>query len=283
MPGQDQDVTSARDPVEQLLQFPDVHPYQKWWGTHWRLVELADLDTAIPPERLQRGIDQEVAWLQSGIDDPPLGRADGRPRRHASMQGNAVYAFSRLGFADHPSTSRLVEALIGWQWPDGGWNCDRHRTAHRSSFHESVTPALGLATYAQLTGDETARAAADRTAELLLQHQLFRSRRTGEPIHPSWTRLHYPPYWHYDVLQGLRLLHVLGRLDDPRAGEALDLLEGDRRRDGTFSGTQWASKQQPAVLDRDTYRHVLTRRAQGILEAAGRQMPAYGTSDARPR
>jgi hypothetical protein len=270
MRGQDQDVTSTRDPVEELLEFPDVHPYQKWRGTHWRLVELADLDTTILSERLQRGIDQEVAWLQSGIDDPPLGGEEGRPRRHASMQGNAVYAFCQLGFADHPSTGRLAEALIGWQWPDGGWNCDRHRTAHRSSFHESVTPAVGLAAYAQQTGDETARAAADRTAELLLQHRLFRSRRTGEPIHPSWTKLHYPPYWHYDVLQGLRLLHALDRLDDPRAGEALDLLERARRRDGTFSGTQWASKQQPAVLDRDTYRHVLTRRAQAILDAAGR-------------
>lgn len=148
------------------------------------------------------------------------------------MQGNAVYAFSRLGFADHPSTSRLVEALIGWQWPDGGWNCDRHRTAHRSSFHESVTPALGLATYAQLTGDETARAAADRTAELLLQHQLFRSRRTGEPIHPSWTRLHYPPYWHYDVLQALVVLDRAGCRDDPRTDRARRVVAAKQRKDG---------------------------------------------------
>ena len=263
-------MTATCDPVDELLRFPDVHPYKKWWGTHWRLVELADLDTTIPPDRLQRGIDQEAAWLLSGVDDPPVGRADARPRRHASMQGNCVYAFSRLGFADHPSTGRLAEALISWQWPDGGWNCDRHRNAHRSSFHESVTPALGLAAYAHRTRDDAARAAADRTADLLLQHQLFRSRRTGEPIHPSWTKLHYPPYWHYDVLQGLRLLHALDRLDDHRAAEALDLLASGRRRDGTFSSAQWATKQQPAVLDRDTYRQVLTRRAQAILDAAGR-------------
>ena len=59
---------------------------------------------------------------------PPSRSGERRPRRHASMEGNAVYAFSRLGFADHPCTRRLVEALIAWQWPDGGWNCDRHRT-----------------------------------------------------------------------------------------------------------------------------------------------------------
>ena len=261
-------MTSTIDHVDTLLQFPDAHPYKKWWGTHWRLVELADLDTSIPAERLQRGVDQEVAWLVSTVGDRCT--VNGLSRRHASMEGNAVYAFSRLGFADHPGTRRLVEALIEWQWPDGGWNCDRRRTARRSSFHESVTPALGLAAYAQQTGDKAAGTAAVRTAELLLEHRLFRSHRTGEPIHPSWTKPHYPPYWHYDVLQGLRLLHAVDRLDDPRASDALDLLQGSRRRDGTFSGRQWASTTQPAVLDRITYRQVLTQRAQRVLEAAGR-------------
>jgi hypothetical protein len=266
--GDDQWVTSTPDPVDTLLQFPDVHPYRKWWGTHWRLVELADLDVPVSPERLRPGIDQEVGWLLPALDEAPSGRDDGRPRRHASIEGNAVYALARLGFADCPSTRRLVDALVAWQWPDGGWNCDRRRTASRSSFHESVTPALGLAAYAQRTGDEAARAAADRTAELLLRHRLFRSERTGEPIHPSWTKPHYPPYWHYDMLQGLRLLHALGRLDDSRASEALDLLRRSRRRDGTYAGPSWASKQQPAALQRDTYRAMLTSRAEDILQAS---------------
>ena len=243
-------VTSTLDHVEELLKFPAVHPYRKYWGTHWRLVELADLDTPIPPVRLQAGIDQEVAWLSPTVGDPPGGSVGGLPRRHASMEGNAVYAFCRLGFTHHPITHDLVVALIGWQWPDGGWNCDRHRTAHRSSFHESVTPALGLATYAHQNGDAAALAAALRTAELLLQHRLFRVHGTGEPIHPSWTKLHYPPYWHYDVLQGLRLLRAVNRLDDHRASDALALLESSRRRDGTFSSPRWSSKKQPAVLDR---------------------------------
>ena len=263
-------MTSTLDHVDVLTQFPDVHPYRKYWGTHWRLVELADLDTPIAPSRLQPGIDQEVAWLSSTVGDPPSRSVDRRPRRHASMEGNAVYAFSRLGFAHHPSTRRLAEALIGWQWPDGGWNCDRRRAARRSSFHESVTPALGLAAYGGQTGHAAALAAAVRTAELLLQHRLFRVHGTGEPIHPSWTKLHYPPYWHYDVLQGLRLLRAVNRLNDPRASDALDLLESSRRRDGTFSGPQWSSKRQPAVLDRDTYSEILTRRAREILEASGR-------------
>ena len=72
------------------------------------------------------------------------------------------------------------------------------------------------------------------------------------------------------MLQGLRLLRAVNRLNDYRASDALDLLESSRRRDGTFSGPQWSSKNQPAVLDRGTYSQMLTRRAQEILEASGR-------------
>ena len=170
-------------------------------------------------ERLDGAVRSELAWLLPGLDPETVLRLSGRARRHGSIEGNAVYALCRLGFVDHPGTRQLVEALLDWQWPDGGWNCDRHRDAWRSSFHESAIPALALATYAGLTGDAAAQHAAERTAELLLEHRLFRSRTTGEPIHPSWTVLHGPAYWHYDILQGLRMLAAVDRLDDPRAVE----------------------------------------------------------------
>lgn len=103
-----------------------------------------------------------------------------------------MYALSRLGFAGDAGTRRPAQVLMDWQWPDGGWNCDRREAAHRSSFHESVTPALGLAAYAGRTGDADARASAVRTAELLREHRLFRAHGDGVPVHPSWTKLHYP-------------------------------------------------------------------------------------------
>ena len=53
----------------------------------------------------------------------------------------------------------------------------------------------GLHEYAEATGAVWAREAADRTAELFLEHGLFRSLRTREPIHPTWLVAHYPPLW----------------------------------------------------------------------------------------
>jgi hypothetical protein len=215
-----------------LLDFPlDANPYMKWWGTHWRLVELADLATPPDTPGLDLGIERELSWLESPPHRNAIRPINGLVRVHASQEGNAVYACARLG---RPAAVRgLMADLLEWQWPDGGWNCDVHASGVRSSFHESVTPALGLAAYAEATGDHEAQAGARRMAELLLDHELFRSRRTGQPIHPRWTKLHYPAYWHYDVLQGLRLLHTLDLLDDPRAGAALEILRQTRKDEGS--------------------------------------------------
>jgi hypothetical protein len=72
----------------------------------------------------------------------------------------------------------------------------------RSSFHESLPPAWGLHEYWLATGATWAQEAAAGAAELFLSHRLFRSLSDGEVIDRRWLALHYPPYWHYDVLQG---------------------------------------------------------------------------------
>src|SRR5437867_2550941 len=116
--------------------------YYKWQGLHWVLASLADLgyprgDETLHPIRdrvLELWLDpsyfrefvartEAAAYRQRGV---PLMR--GRYRRCASQQGNALYSIATLGIADKRADS-LVERLLRWQWPDGGWNCDRHPTA----------------------------------------------------------------------------------------------------------------------------------------------------------
>lgn len=258
--------------AESLLDFPAGHPYAKFDGAHWRLIELADLGVDVEPERVRPGVDRVLNWLADSPSARDLAslRVTERPRLHASQEGNAVYACTTLGFGDDPRVGTLVDVLLAAQWPDGGWNCDRHREAHRSSFHETVTPAIGLAVYARTFGRNDAFDAATRAAELLLDHRLFRAGGDGATIHPSWTVLHYPPYWHYDVLQGLRLLALLGLLDDDRATEALDVLRTARGHDGRFPGRSWASTDRPAAIDygRGAANAMLNDRAREVLAAS---------------
>jgi hypothetical protein len=44
--------------------------------------------------------------------------------------------------------------------------------------------------------------------------------------------VHYPPYWHYDILQALLVLSRMRLTGDPRCRDALAVLASRHRSDG---------------------------------------------------
>ena len=173
--------------------------YAKWQGAHWVLATLAELGYPAG--------DKSLAPLAAQVCETWLSRSTlrdrivaGRHRRCGSIQGNALFAVSRLGLVDD-CADRLAALLARWQWPEGGWNCDPRPGASSPSFMETLVPMRALAAYAARGGDQAraAGAAADRAAEVFLERRLFRRRSTGEVIDQEFVTLHYPLYWHYDV------------------------------------------------------------------------------------
>ena len=217
------------------------HVYAKWGGAHWRLVSLVELGVPAGEPRCLAAA--ETAPRLAHRQVPSRHRIpviDGLTRRCASQEGNALAVSCRLGLTVDPRVRLLAESLVEWQWPDGGWNCDTKATGHRSSFNESLPPMWGLHEYWLATGETAARDAARRTAELFLEHRLFRTLATGAPIRDSFVTLHSPPFWHYDFLQALVVLARMGLADDPRAADALDLLEQRMLPDGRWrAGGRW--------------------------------------------
>lgn len=252
-----------------------VHPYRKWTGAHWRLVSLAELTVPAGEPRAVAAAGHVLAWLARAGRRVP--RTGGLPLTHASVQGNALAACCRLGLAADPRARILAGSLIDWQWPDGGWNCDPGATGRRSSFHESLAPAWGLHEFWRATGDPAARDAAGRAAELFLAHRLFRALAAGEVINRGWLAPHYPPYWHYDILQALLVLSRMGKASDERASDALDELERRRLPDGRWrpGGCWWkppGSTVTPEVVDwgRSGPNEMITLNALRVMKAAGR-------------
>jgi hypothetical protein len=212
--------------------------YHYWQGLHWALASLADI--GYPPEdaTLHPILDRALTfWTQPRyqrlVEEDGTGDRNatqgvrviaGRPRRCASVQGNALLYATRLGGRD--DRVRLLAGMIErWQWEDGGWNCDRRPEARVSSFMETLLPMRGLAAYAAAARSSRARSASRRAAELFLCRRMYRRRSDGSVMRPDFVRLHYPVYWHYDVLAGLKGIAEAGRLADPRTSDALDWLE----------------------------------------------------------
>ncbi|HSN44614.1 MAG TPA: hypothetical protein VLR88_11245 [Propionibacteriaceae bacterium] len=238
------------------------HTYRKWQGPHWTLTCLALIDYPPVDATLRPLVGMVHDWMFSRhFLEPPLtevhpGQED-RVRHCASMDGNAIWYSVRLGL-EESRTRSLVDRLIGWQWPDGGWNCDKRLTATHSSFQESLIPARGLWAYGIAHDHAPARDAAQRVADLVLQRRLLWHAGDGSLIVPEWwgtpgpDRIHYPIQF-FDVLFALQVMAELGRLDDPRCGDALALLESRRLPDGGFPLEAPTTVTSETVASRGSY------------------------------
>jgi len=226
---------------------PVRQPYKKWIGAHWVFATLADIgyppgDNDLAPIRdqiynlwLHPNVIREFYWEKK--QRPPRHRdkgvpiVNGRARRCASQQANALFSTVSLGLMDD-RCDQLAECLLRWQWPDGGWNCDRKASASKSSFWESLIPLRALALYAKTTGDVNSLKASELAAEMFLKRRLYFRMANGEIMRPQFIRLHYPCYWKYDILFSLKVMAEAGFILDERCDDALDLLEYKRLPDG---------------------------------------------------
>ena len=102
-----------------------------------------------------------AALSRGGADRPRLAHRKGPSRAHPChrrtdaplrIAGNALAVCCRLGMAEDPRVRLLAESLMSWQWPDGGWNCDKRASGYRFSFNESLAPMWGLHEYWVATG-----------------------------------------------------------------------------------------------------------------------------------
>lgn len=241
--------------VTRMLEGRDTsgHAYKKWTGSHWILSLLADLGCPAGDASLQPLMEETYqAWL-SPSHDKHIQMVAGRTRRCASQEGNAIWSSLRLGLADG-RTEELVSRLLKWQWPDGGWNCDRRPEAVHSSFMETLIPLRALALYARVSGDAKVGTAAEKAAQIFLKRRLFKRLQDGSLMDPHFLLLHYPVYWHYDILAALKVMAEAGFLSDPRCREALDMLESRRLPDGGFPADEsFARYSQPEISN---YSHV---------------------------
>lgn len=284
--GEPADETRAEIPdsalVRRLLSTTIPDAYAKWQGPHWVLGALAEIGhppgarNLIPlrEQVLDRWLDESydleisAAYGQRGV---PL--LAGRYRAHASQQGYALWFLLTLGLADD-RCHRLADLLLRWQWPDGGWNCDRHPEAATSSFFETLLPMRGLWLYGTTYDSAPAKKAAQAAAEVFLTRRLAYGAQSGTLIRGEFAKLHFPLYWHYDILGGLKAMAELGLVADPRCADALDLLESARLPDGWPAQARFYS----ATNENADWGGTSTRRANPwvtvnaltVLNAAGR-------------
>jgi hypothetical protein len=279
---------SLRSTDGRIITYPQrgqTNPYQKWQGPHFTLVCLAEIGYPPGDMSLLAMRNQFYDWLfsEKHMRSPHTlvikGQED-RVRRCASQEGYAVWYSLMLGIADE-RTEALVRRIRAWQWPDGGWNCDKRPEAKVSSFHESLIPLRALALHGRLRNDPGSLASAERAADVFLKRRLYKGARSGKCINPDFTLLQYPYFYPYTILFGLKVMTEAGFVGDPRCRDALDLLESKRLPSGGFPLEKRICITSESVVSRGTFadwgpmgrkqmNEFVTADALQILKAAGR-------------
>ncbi len=235
----------VRQLIEGFRKHPEMELCRKWQGIHWSLMTLADLGYPSGEEEVQPYLKASLHFFtrdhffkeyealeKSDVYKPKnKGRGiaviQGRHRVCASYQGNALINILTLGNPDL-DPSPLVDRLLHWQWPDGGWNCDSNPSASKSTFIHTLPTMKALKIFGERYSYQPAIEAAARAKEVFLKRKFFKRQSDDKVIREEFAKLHYPLYWHYDILGALKIFAQIGETSDPRCHEALDLLESKR-------------------------------------------------------
>jgi hypothetical protein len=202
-------------------------PYTpKWTSTTYTLLLLRDLGLPAGEPGAARGcrvlLDQGF-YKDGGIN---FWQRWGGPSETCIT--GMVHSILRHFDVEDDRLSAIVDHLRREQMPDGGWNCQRYRGATHGSMHTTI---LVLESLMGVPGSEPEQ---EKGREFLLRHRLFRSCRTGRPIKPDFTRLIFPPRWHFNILRALDHFRASGAARDKRLAEAISIIEERRQPDGRW-------------------------------------------------
>lgn len=221
----------------------------KYTGTVWNLLLMAELGADGSDPRIQ----EAVEFLLSNSQEPVDGGFS--YRRSAKLggglpsgvvpclTGNMVYSLIRLGYLQDTRVQQSIRWITAYQRcddgdssaPKGGFY-DRYEMCWgRHSCHMGVAKALkALAALPPDHRSEDVRLKIDELVEYFLRHHIHRkSHHLEEVARPGWLKPGFPLMYQTDIFELLDILTVLG-VQDPRMDEALAVLRGKQRPDGTW-------------------------------------------------
>ena len=208
----------------------------KWTASHYTLLDLRHL--CLPPGHTQ--VLETINLILSHSKDTQGSinphRTPGAPS-DVCVNGMFLNYACYFGVNAEPLRS-IIDYLIPQQMPDGGFNCQReYGSPVHSSLHSTISVLEAIHEYCAngyTYRQAELEAIAAQSREFLLQHQLFRSHRSGEVIDKRMLMLSFPPRWRYDVLRALDYFQADRVPYDPRMQPALDLLMKKQRADGRW-------------------------------------------------
>ncbi len=189
--------------------------WPKWSSPWWQMLLLYEmgLESQIPQsivEKMVEALDQHYAKSFPFTEEEVPAGLD--PLRHIACHcqlGTMHQLLANYGINVESRLFWFRSWYLQYQMKDGGLNCDEAaytRAVPKSSVVSTLPPleAVLNCTARDFTVPEIAFL--DQGANYLIQKRLFRTASTGQVIDPTWLKLCFPRFYHYDVLRGLSFL-----------------------------------------------------------------------------
>ena len=220
----------------------------KWTSTVWPLMLLGEMGVT-PDEGVKQACETflDLHQLDNGAFTCPTPADVVRykkqhPKAKAvrweepCLTGNMIRTLIVLGYDKDERIKRAIEWMPEHQQDDGGWNCNYpEKKVKHSSFMSTVEPLWAYAEIPRAKWTRKMKRSAEQGAEFMLMHRLYKSdHHHWKHSLPFATSFHFPMYYFYDALHGLRVLAKLGYGDDERVRDAVHLILSKRSPEGKW-------------------------------------------------
>jgi hypothetical protein len=240
----------------------------KYVSTHWSMMLLTELGVDGRDPRFRRGVEYMLATTAEELRR----QMDSGSAESACFWGNLLRYALHAGYLDDPRVQHLIRNAASSLEKDP---CRCRHNQHRPCAWGLVRTLWGLAAVPENRRTRSAKEAIGRGIAFLLDsHRLEKADYPfpeGGKINSIWFDLNFPLFYQVDILFTLRVLEELGALNRKGAQPALDWLEGQRGKNGRWSGASpyrqrtWKVLGGRAETDRWT-----TLFALRVLKTAGR-------------
>ena len=242
-------------PVKKLLSAQTSEGYwppentcyrPKFTATVWPLTLLGEMGVPQQPQ-----VKAACEWflglhqMDNGAFSCPSNREKKvRMEEEPCLTGNMIRTLIVFGYGEDPRVRRAIEWMPEHQQEDGGWNCDYpRRQVRHSSFMSTIEPLWAYSEIPRSQWTKKMKHSIERGAEFLLMHHVYKSDHNDWRPTEFWplkfwgeqtTRFHFPMYYYYDALHGLRVLVKLGYGDDERVRAAVHLVLSKKTPEGKW-------------------------------------------------
>jgi len=207
----------------------------KWINSHYILLDLKNI--CISPDIKEVKDTLSAIFKYEKGTDGGINPSSFIKQSDVCINGMVLNYASYFGVKEY-SLQSIVDFILLQHMKDGGFNCRLNRKgAIHSSLHSTISVIEGILEYSKNGYKYRLSELQEvelQSREFILQHQLFKSDKTGEIIDNRMLMMSYPTRWRYDVLRALDYFWRAEVPYDPRMREAIDVIVKHRSEDGTW-------------------------------------------------